>query len=228
MTEGLLILDKPVAISSAQAVDRVKRLLPVGTKVGHTGTLDPFASGVLVLLLGRATRQCQRIMDMPKTYEARIRLGATTATDDIESPEQPREPAPVPPSRRQIEQAVQSFVGLIQQRPPVYSAVKLRGRRACDLARRGATVRLEPRPVRIYAIDVLDYAWPDLNLRIECGRGTYIRALARDLGETLNVGGYLAALRRTRIGPYDIQQAVPLEALTSQNIEQYVRAAAEE
>jgi len=225
MTEGLLILDKPAWISSAQAVDRIKRLLPRGSKVGHAGTLDPFATGVLVLLLGRATRHCQRIMDMPKTYEARIRLGATTATDDIESPEQPWQPPPAPPSRQQIEQAAQSFVGWIQQRPPVYSAIKISGRRACDRARRGAIVQLEPRPVRIYSIDVLDYAWPDLNLRIECGRGTYIRALARDLGEKLNVGGYLTALRRTRIGPFDVQQAVPLESLTSQNIERYIHAA---
>ncbi|WP_428937670.1 tRNA pseudouridine(55) synthase TruB [Fontivita pretiosa] len=225
MTEGLLILDKPASISSAQAVDRVKRLLPRGTKVGHAGTLDPFATGVLVLLIGGATRHSQRIMDMPKTYEARIRLGATTITDDIESPERPWEPVPMPPSREQIEQAIQSFVGLIQQRPPVYSAIKLSGRRACDRARRGATVQLEPRPVRIYSIEVLDYAWPDLNMRIECARGTYIRALARDLGEKLNVGGYLTALRRTRVGPFDIQQAVPLESLTSQNIHQHIRAA---
>src|SRR6476659_5842767 len=128
---GILNLDKPPGISSARAVDRVKRLWPRGTKIGHAGTLDPFATGVLLLLIGRATKACERLMDAPKQYEATVRLGATTATDDPE-------------------------------RPPAFSAMKVDGRRAYDLARKGWEVALNPRPVRVYRVELLDYAWPDL------------------------------------------------------------------
>jgi tRNA pseudouridine55 synthase len=215
---GILNLDKPPGISSARAVDRVKRLLPRGTKIGHAGTLDPFATGVLLLLIGKATKACERLMDSPKQYEATVRLGATTATDDPESPAEAwvrasREPvAPVP--LEEIRSVLSEFIGEISQRPPAFSAMKVGGRRAYDLARKGGDVALEPRPVRVYGIELLDYAWPDLRLRIDCGRGTYIRAIARDLGERLDVGGYLTELRRTRVGVFDVKDAVTMDRLT--------------
>lgn len=210
--EGVINLDKPAGVSSARAVDAVKRLLPRGTKIGHAGTLDPFATGVLLLLVGRATKACERLMDAPKQYEATVKLGATTATDDLDSPEEPvRVEAPPTPAR--VAAALLPFVGEILQRPPAYSAIKLGGRRAYDLARKGNLVDLPPRPVRVYGIELLDYDWPLLRLRIDCGRGTYVRAIARDLGAALGAGGHLTQLRRTRIGAFDVSQSVTIERL---------------
>ena len=214
---GVIVLDKPAGITSARAVDVVKRSLPRGTKIGHAGTLDPFATGVLVLLLGKATKQCEALMDRPKSYQATVKLGATTQTDDPESEELPT-PRAVPIGRDQIEAALAQFRGVIQQRPPAYSAIKVAGRRAYDLARKGHQAALEPRPVTIHRLFVQDYEWPHLQLAIDCGRGTYIRSLARDIGETLGVGGYLTQLRRTRVGPYAIESAVPLHQVTPDNL----------
>ncbi len=205
--EGVLNVDKPAGPSSARIVSRVKRLLPPGVKIGHAGTLDPFATGVLLLLVGRATRSCERLMDQPKQYEATVKLGANTATDDPESPEQPF-PNAAPVSRERLEEMLQRFRGEILQRPPSYSAMKIGGRRAYDVARRGGTVELAPRIVRVYGIDLLAFEWPLLRLRIDCGRGVYIRAMARDIGEALKTGGYLTALRRTRVGEFRAQEAI--------------------
>lgn len=215
--DGILNLDKPAGISSARAVDAVKRLLPRGTKIGHAGTLDPFATGVLLLLIGKATKSCERLMDEPKQYEATIKLGATTATDDPESPEQPTaHAAEVGPA--DVREVLPRFVGEILQRPPAFSALKVGGRRAYDLARKGAHVDLSPRPVRVDSIELLEFQWPLLRIRVDCGRGTYIRALARDVGAALNVGGYLTALRRTRIGRFDVSSAATLEVLRATGI----------
>jgi tRNA pseudouridine55 synthase len=223
--DGLIVLDKPAGMTSARAVDAVKRLLPRGTKVGHAGTLDPFATGVLLLLVGRATKQCEMLMDQAKSYEATIKLGATTATDDPESPEEPYGAGAIRPvSRATIEAALPRFVGEILQRPPVFSALKIAGKRAADRVRAGQHVELEPRRVRVYAIELVEYQWPSLKLKIDCGRGTYIRSIARDLGEVLNVGGYLTQLRRTRIGQFTADEAVSLAALSGQNVEQHLRA----
>jgi tRNA pseudouridine55 synthase len=218
---GILILDKPPAISSARAVAQIKRLLPRGTKIGHAGTLDPFATGVLLLLIGRATKSCEAMMDHPKQYETTVRFGATTATDDPESP-------PICwPSLTEDSQSVTSdridsillrFQGQVMQTPPVFSALKIGGRRAYALARKGTPPVMVPRLVMIYSIKRLDYTWPDLKLRIDCGRGTYIRALARDIGAALNVGGYLTQLRRTRIGPFCISSAIPLSNLSAETL----------
>jgi tRNA pseudouridine55 synthase len=221
---GVINLDKPAGISSARAVDVVKRLLPRGTKIGHAGTLDPFATGVLLLLVGKATKACEALMDQPKQYEATVKFGATTATDDPESPETSWPGAVTSPTRDQITAAVARFVGEILQRPPAFSAMKVAGRRAYDLARKGADVRLEARPVRVYRIDVLDYTWPLLRLRIDCGRGTYIRAIARDLGEALNVGGYLTELRRTKVGRFTIDTAVTPERVRAEGVETHLQS----
>lgn len=211
-TQGVINLDKPPGLTSARVVGVVKRLLPRGTKIGHAGTLDPFATGVLLLLVGRATKACERLMDAPKQYEATVKFGATTATDDPESPEVPATPISPPPTAAVVA-AAQKLVGDILQRPPAFSAMKVDGRRAYDLARKGKLVELEPRPVRVYAIDLLQYAWPLLTLRIDCGRGTYVRAIARDLGAALGTGGYLVRLRRTRVGPFTVEDAVTLDQL---------------
>jgi len=213
--EGIINLDKPAGLTSARAVDRVKRLLPRGTKIGHAGTLDPFATGVLLLLIGKATKACERLMDAPKQYECTLKLGFTTPTFDPESEEIPFADSIHPPSVEQIQDALPAFVGPIMQRPPAYSAIKVGGRRAYDLTRKGAEVELEPRQVQVYSVKLLDYSWPTLALSIDCGRGTYIRAIARDLGEKLGTGAYLTALRRTRIGTFDVKDAATLQTLSA-------------
>lgn len=219
--EGIINLNKPVGLSSARAVDKVKRLISRGTKIGHAGTLDPFASGVLLILVGKATRLCERLMDEPKQYDATIKLGATTATDDPESPEEPT--AGVQPvAREDIEVALKRFVGQILQRPPTFSALKVGGRRAYDLARRGSQVDLPARPVRVYTIELLNFKWPHVRLRIDCGRGTYIRAIARDLGQSLGVGGFLTSLCRTKVGSFLLGGSVNLEQLTCQNVSSHL------
>lgn len=208
--DGILVLDKPVGITSARAVGQIKRLLPRGTKIGHAGTLDPFATGVLLLLIGKSTKLCEKLMDEPKQYVTTVKLGATSASDDPESPEEPHLVSTVP-TQAEVDRALHAMTGSIQQRPPIFSAMKIKGRRAYDLARAGRVVELPPRTVHIYAIQRLNYGWPFLSLRIDCGRGTYIRAIARDLGDALAVGGYLTELRRTRVGPFSVDDAVTLE-----------------
>jgi tRNA pseudouridine55 synthase len=202
---GLLVVDKPLGWTSTEVVRQVRRAAG-GVKAGHAGTLDPLATGVVIVCLGQATRAVDRLMSLPKTYEAVVDLSATTASDDLESPRQEvavsREP-----DLESVRAAAARFVGLIQQMPPAFSAMKIGGKRAYKLARKGRQVPLRPREVTVYAIDVLDYAWPRVTLRIECGRGTYIRSLARDLGVALATGGHLASLRRTAVGPYKVEQA---------------------
>jgi tRNA pseudouridine55 synthase len=222
MLSGILNLDKPPGLSSAAALNRIKPLLPRGVKIGHAGTLDPFATGVLIVLIGKATRQCEPLMDQPKSYDTTIRLGATTPTDDPTAEPTPTEGATAP-SNNQISQAVQQFIGTIQQRPPAFSAMKIGGRRAYDLARKGKPVDLAERPVRVDAIQILSYHWPDLRLTIDCGRGTYIRSIARDLGQSLHVGGYLSALRRTKVGPFLAADAIPLDDIKADNLESHIR-----
>ncbi|MGA3065276.1 MAG: tRNA pseudouridine(55) synthase TruB [Tepidisphaeraceae bacterium] len=220
---GVILLDKPAGPSSAAAVNRVKRLLPRGTRIGHAGTLDPFATGLLLLLVGKATKFSQSVMDQHKSYDATVKLGASTATDDIESEEIPVEGAR-PPKLLEIRQAAEQMTGIIQQTPPDFSAKKIAGRRACDLIRSGKTVHLKANAVRIDRIEILDWDWPLLKLRIDCGRGTYVRSIARDLGRLLETGGYLTELRRTRIGPYTLDKSVTLDRLTADGVQPHLRA----
>jgi tRNA pseudouridine55 synthase len=219
--EGIINLDKPAGLSSARAVARVKRLLPRGVKVGHAGTLDPFATGVLLVLVGKATRKCETLMGQAKRYETVVKLGASTETDDPESPEIVTPDAPRP-GVEQIRAELKNFIGEVMQRPPAFSAMKVGGRRAYQLARAGQQVKLQPRPVRVDAIELVNFEWPLLTLNIECGRGTYIRSIARDLGDVLKTGGYLIQLRRTRIGAFDISAAVTLERLMEEGVEKYL------
>ena len=222
MPDGFLILDKPIGPSSSQMLNRVKRLLPRGTKLGHAGTLDPLASGVLVALVGKATKQSDRVMGSPKQYEATVRLGATSATDDAEGPIQESPLAASHPDAIALEAAVAKFIGTIEQMPPAFSALKIAGKRACDRVRAGETVVLKPRMIRIDQIKLLWYAWPDLSIRIDCGKGTYIRSLARDIGESLGVGGYMSGLRRTKVGEFTIARAATLEALERDGITKWL------
>lgn len=205
---GFLVLDKPLGLTSRDAVDRAMRWLPRKVRLGHTGTLDPLATGVLVVAFGVGTRLTDYVQQMEKVYETTVRLGATSDTDDGEATSEPTGVAP--PERGVIESALKEFVGVIDQVPPVFSAAKVAGRRAYLLARRGAEVDLTARPVQIHELRVLDYSPPNLVLEVRCGKGTYIRSLARDLGERLGCGGYVHALRRTRIGPFTPELAVPL------------------
>jgi tRNA pseudouridine55 synthase len=211
MSHGLLILDKPQGITSRDAVDRAARWFPRKTKLGHAGTLDPLATGVLVLAVGHATRLIEYIQDMPKTYRTRITLGGTSDTDDADGTITPNSDAR-PVAESSILEALSPFVGEIQQVPPAYSAARISGQRAYDLARRGNEVNLAPRRVRIDRIEIVSYEWPQLELDVHCGKGTYIRSIARDLGMAIGIGGYVATLRRTRIGPFTIDAAVSLDA----------------
>jgi tRNA pseudouridine55 synthase len=219
---GVINVDKPAGMSSARVVTQVKRSLPHKMKVGHAGTLDPFATGVLLVLVGKATKQCLALMGERKVYEATIKFGATTATDDVDSEETVTEGAVVV-TRERVEEALRGFVGEIRQRPPAFSALKVGGKRAYELARKGKTVALEARVVSVHSIEVVEYEWPRVVVRVECGKGTYIRSIARDLGEALSVGGYLVALRRTRSGAYDVGDAVTLEELKNDGVEKHLR-----
>lgn len=206
---GLIVVDKPLGLSSMDVVRRVRRAAG-GAKTGHAGTLDPLATGVVICCLGRATRAAERLMGLPKVYEAAVDLSAFTTTDDREGEPKPVEVAS-PPTAAEIDRACRRFVGRIEQTPPAFSAVHVDGQRAYKLARRGEAVEIPTKTVRIDAIDVLSYDWPLLNVRVHCGRGTYIRSLARDLGVALGTGGHLASLRRTAVGPYTLAIAVPIE-----------------
>ena len=204
---GLLVVDKAGGMTSRDVVNRVQRWFPRKTKVGHTGTLDPLATGVLVLCVGPATRLADFVQAMGKTYLARLRLGATSTTDDADGDVTVGANASTP-TRGDITAALAAFVGVIVQMPPAFSALKLDGRRAYDLARRGEDVALAARPVRVDAIRVIAYDWPFLDVEIDCGKGTYIRSIARDLGAALGCGGMVETLRRTRVGPFTAEQGV--------------------
>jgi tRNA pseudouridine55 synthase len=204
---GLLVLDKPSGITSRAAVDAAARWFPRRTRIGHTGTLDPLATGVLVLCVGTATRLTEYVQRMGKTYRADLLLGARSDTDDADGAITPVSGA-IAPDPARVDAAVATFLGRIDQVPPAYSAAKVTGRRAYDLARAGEEVALTARSVDIYGIDVLRYDYPRLDLEVRCGKGTYIRSLARDLGEQLGCGACVAALRRTRVGPFTVDGAL--------------------
>ena len=213
---GFLVLDKAAGVSSAKALNAVKRRFGRGVKVGHAGTLDPFATGCLVVLVGRGTKKSDAIMGLSKGYVADLKLGVTTQTLDPESPEEPG-PAVEEPSRAKLDALAAAATGEILQAPPAFSAIKVQGRRAYDLARGGAAVELPPRPVQVYDLRVTAVNWPTITLEMEVGRGFYVRSLARDFAELLGTTGYLTALRRTHVGPFRADEAsdelLPLETV---------------
>jgi len=213
---GLIVLDKPKGASSAKYVYRLRPILDV-RRVGHAGSLDPFAEGVLLACVGRATKLVETLMNLPKRYEATLQLGVTSASHD---PEQPAEPVPNArePIPDQVGQVLKRFVGIIEQVPPAFSAIKIGGKPAYQRARRNEDMDLRARPVRIYSITLLEYSWPFLRIDVVCGRGTYIRALARDIGHALGSGAICTALRRLAVGPFEISQAIRLEGAGKQQI----------
>ncbi|MFP3852924.1 MAG: tRNA pseudouridine(55) synthase TruB [Anaerolineales bacterium] len=225
---GLLLLDKPVGPTSHDIVNQVRRLTGV-RKVGHTGTLDPMASGLLVLCLGPATRLSEYLTQHDKGYWTVLRFGVGTDSHDATG-EVLKEGGRIP-KRRQLESALAHFRGSIEQRPPDYSAVKIAGKRAYELARAGRKPALASRTVRIERLELLSYDPPDLELHIECSAGTYIRSLARDLAESLGTEAHLTRLQRTRVGSFQLEQAQSLEELTEAveagDWEQFIIPAAE-
>lgn len=258
MNEEILLVDKPEGMSSFGVVARVRRKLSgeagmvtvkgkdgvlrekrKKVKVGHTGTLDPFATGLLVLLVGKGTKRANEFLKLDKEYIATVRLGATSTTGDPEGEITVlvdvegkvvendgkvfdgflgRSDGGVRdvrvPDLTDVEKAVEKFVGETEQRVPSYSAVKINGKRAYRLARAGKEVEMPVRKVRIDEIEILDYKWPDLTIRCQVSSGTYIRALGEDIGRELGVGGYLTELRRTQVGEYRVEEAKKLEELS--------------
>ncbi len=207
---GLLLIDKAEGPTSHDVVARVRRRLGV-RRVGHTGTLDPFASGLLLLCLGWATRLAEYLTGLPKTYRARMRLGERTDTDDRTGTTIGRSDVWRELGVEDVRRALQAQQGVIEQLPPAYSAKKVSGRRAYELAREGAAVSLRAQRVRIARAQLLEFEPPDLEVEIECSSGTYVRSLARDLGEALGAGAHLNRLRRLAIGPFRVEESLNLE-----------------
>ncbi len=208
---GWLILDKPVGVSSTDAVARVKRAFQAA-KAGHAGTLDPLASGILPVALGEATKTVPFVVDGIKSYRFTVRWGAETETDDSES--EVVETSDVRPSRADIERLLSDFTGEIKQVPPRFSAIKISGARAYDLAREGDAFELSARAVQVNRLEIVEI--PDEDhcvLEADCGKGTYVRALARDLGRSLVCFGHVSALRRTRVGPFEEDATISLAKL---------------
>ena len=214
-TGGLLLLDKPGGLTSHAVVERVRRATGT-TRIGHAGTLDPFATGLLVLLVGRATRLAPYLDAEPKVYRATIRFGARTTTDDLEGDVLENASAP---EQAIVERAIRGLTGDLLQRPPAYSAKQVGGVRAYSAARRGAPLTLEPAAVVVHEWLVLARDGSDLDVQITCSGGTYIRALARDIGEATGSAAHLAALRRLRIGRFDVAQAITIDAVANGDYE---------
>lgn len=221
MTQGLLNIDKPAGITSHDVVARVRRVTGV-RRVGHAGTLDPIATGVLLVGVGQATRLLEYLVGQPKTYEARLRLGQATNTYDTEGEITAERPFSHITST-QIATHLTPFRGQIEQQPPIYSAIKKDGQPLYKLARQGIEVDVPLRQVTIYALEMLAFAAPFVDLRVTCSAGTYIRSLAHDLGETLGCGAHLTGLRRTAIGDFGIETAVSLPDLTPDNLHDYLQ-----
>jgi tRNA pseudouridine55 synthase len=226
---GVLVVDKPVGMTSHDVVQAIRN----GTglrRAGHTGTLDPRASGVLVILVGPAVRLSEYVSASDKRYQAIIRLGAKTDTFDADG-KFTQSSQPINITEQQFEEVLKTFIGEIEQTPPPYSAVKVQGRKAYEMARKGEEVELAPRKITVYHLEVLEWAPPEVVIDVHCSSGTYVRSLANDLGEKLGCGAYLVGLRRTKSGRFSLRDAVPLrklqEAFQAGNWYQYLIPAAE-
>ena len=210
---GWIILDKPVGIGSTECVSKIKWLYQAA-KCGHAGTLDPLASGMLPIALGEATKTVPYVMDGDKTYRFTVTWGGETNTDDLEG--EFVRTSPNRPSEAAIREAMADFTGEIEQIPPAFSAVKINGERAYNLAREGEQVEIRPRLVTIHRLDLVELRGEDSAVfECECGKGTYVRAIARDMGRSLGCFGHISELRRTAVGPFDEQDLVPLAELTA-------------
>ena len=215
VVDGWLALDKPVGLTSTQAVSRLKRIYNA-QKAGHAGTLDPLASGILPVAFGEATKTVPFVQDGEKAYRFTVHWGVETDTDDADG-RGVRESA-VRPERAAIEVLLPQFVGEILQTPPQFSAIKIAGERAYDIAREGELVDLKPRVVKIRSLTLIDASRDDATFVMECGKGAYVRAIARDLGRVLGCFGHVTALRRTRVGPFVEDDAYTLDEIENQNM----------
>ena len=209
LTSDLLIINKPVGCTSMDVIRAVRRLTGI-KKVGNAGTLDPLATGILLVCTGKNTKNISKLTDLPKTYQAIVNLSAFSETDDAEGLIAPVNIVKIP-TLDQIKATLENFLGEIEQLPPKYSAIKINGERAYNLARQGKEPELKVRKITITAINLLAYNWPTLEIEVLCSKGTYIRSLARDLGLKLNTGGYLQQLTRTAIGQYTLVQAQEID-----------------
>ncbi|MES1195128.1 MAG: tRNA pseudouridine(55) synthase TruB [Opitutus sp.] len=209
--EGVLLVDKPKGLTSHDVVYRLRRKLQM-KKIGHAGTLDPMATGVLVMLIGKATRISQYLMSVDKVYEGEATLGVVTDSQDAEG--EVMETRPVPElTEAQVREVMKTFLGDQYQTPPMHSAIKIGGVKLYQLARQGQEVEREPRFIRVVSFDLLSFALPKLTFDLHCTKGTYVRTVAHDLGQKLGCGAHLSALRRTGSGQFQISQCLPLEEI---------------
>lgn len=210
--DGMVLVDKPAGITSFGVVARVRRRLSeqLGkkAKVGHTGTLDPFATGLMIIVTGKECRNAMSYSKLDKVYEATIRLGQTSTTGDPEG--EITDVAGPEPSKEAIEAALKQFTGEITQRPPMFSAIKINGRRAYDLARKGEVIEMPERQVTVHSLELLDYSYPELRIRTHVSSGTYIRTLAEDIGKVLGTVAYCSELRRTKVADWSVVDATPI------------------
>ena len=222
--KGILLVDKPAGWTSHDAVAKVRAIIKQGTglriKVGHSGTLDPAATGLLVLLVGSYTKRAGEFSKLDKTYEAELTLGAVSTTGDIEGKIIPK--STIQPSEGQVRTVLGLFEGQIEQTPPPYSAIKIGGQRAYKLARRGKTPELKPRKIQIYSIQLTDYSYPKVKVAAKVSSGTYIRSLTEDIGKKLNTGAYLSALRRSGVGKFNVDGAIIANELAFDNLSQHL------
>ena len=213
--DGIILVDKPAGMTSFGVVARIRRVLSQKAgkkiKVGHTGTLDPFATGLMIIVTGKECKNAESYSKLDKVYEATIRLGQVSTTGDPEG--EISEISSRQPSKEQIETALRSFVGKIQQKPPIFSAIKINGQRAYRLARKGEAVEMPLRQVEIYSLELLECSYPEVKVRAHVSSGTYVRTLAEDIGQVLETGAYCSQLRRTRIAGWDIEAASSLSDL---------------
>jgi len=219
MVNGFLNINKPKGITSFDVIRRIRRI-KFGEKVGHLGTLDPLATGVLVLVFGEATKLIEFISNEDKEYEAEITLGAVSDTYDAEG--EIIKVSDKEPTKKQLSTTLKKFTGEIFQIPPKFSAVKIKGKKAYELARKGAPVKLEKRKIKIYSIKIIKFDYPKLKIKVICSCGTYIRSLAYDIGEELKTGAFLSGLIRTRAGVFFIKNSLNLDNLTEKKLEQSV------
>ena len=214
---GFLLVDKPSGPTSHDVVDMIRKATGI-RKVGHAGTLDPFATGLLIMAIGKATKKIQQFVGLDKTYEAELRLGATSDTMDRTGKITTTGSDPKVPRLAEVEKILEGFRGEIMQTPPMYSAKKIGGKKLYELARQGKTVERQARKIMIHGLTMLEYEWPTLKLRISVSSGTYIRSLAHDIGEALGCGAYLVELRRTAIAQYRIEEAIKTDKLDLKTI----------
>ena len=220
MIDGILLIDKEENITSYTAIRMLKRILPKGQKIGHAGTLDPFATGLLIVLLGKATKLMDTIHSLDKEYEVKAEFGYATDTQDCTGEKIKTSPTLQQVSKEELEENIKRYLlGNISQLPPQYSAKKINGQKAYDLAREGKAVVLKPKDISIYSFDIVEYNWPFVTFRIRCSTGTYIRTLVNDLGE--KVGTYATAmeLRRNNIGKFDVESAISTKDINEQVVE---------